>query len=52
MAICAFHWLSKTTVGEEPAQSTIWEDELPSILAAAEAAFDQLSLRCGGALTL
>ncbi|WP_284946390.1 hypothetical protein [Acidisoma cladoniae] len=52
MAICPFHWLSKLTVGEVPAQSTRWEEELPSILAAAEVAFDQLSRRCGGALTL
>jgi len=49
MTICPHHWLSKTTVVEEPAGATRWEDELPSILAAAEVAFEQLSRRCGGA---
>jgi hypothetical protein len=48
MNICPLHRRPKQDAVEAPVPVASWEDELTDVLAAAEVAFEQLMVRCGG----
>jgi hypothetical protein len=47
MNICPCHRQAKSDKLEASSRVVNWEDELTDVLAAAEAAFEQLLIRCG-----